>query len=279
MLKRILIPLDGTDYARSAVAKGIRMAKNTGASLAGLVVVDEPGITHPEMVPAGAYEYLEQKHKTLLEQAHAKAGDCLERFHDTCKQEGVEAYSLTRVGTPWEVVVQESHQHDLVVMGQETCFCHESTPKKPCITLDNVLKHCVRPIIAVPQKLPAVGKGILMATDGSDTFSRTLQIYQLMGLAGRRTVRVVSVDKKMEVAQKNCEEVAGYLGAHNIKTELHPVESSEAPRDFLLNLVENEPPEILVIGSHGHSAIREFLFGSVAETLVPKSPVPVFIYH
>lgn len=49
------------------------------------------------------------------------------------------------------------------------------------------------------------------------------------------------------------------------------------PLPGLLKVVEEDPPDLVVVGSHGHGALAALLLGSVAEGLVRKSPVPTLV--
>ena len=278
MLKRILIPLDESSYTLSAVEKGVRMAKATGAKLMGLGIVDEPGITKPEAAPPGAGDFLEKKQERKLEEAQSKVGDILEDFQSKCRAAGVEFELLKKTGAPGEIIIHESLHHDLIVMGRENNYKF-ITQDSPCGSVDMVLKARTRPTLIVPEELPTEGKGVMVATDGSHGALRAIQMYQLMGLVAGREVHVVSVNKDQAKAQTNVNVVDNYLKAHNIQTKLNPIESNSKAWDVMLKIFEENPPQVLVMGAFGKSGLREFLLGSVTNELLHNSPVPLFIYH
>ncbi|MFB6223346.1 MAG: universal stress protein [Haloarcula sp.] len=47
------------------------------------------------------------------------------------------------------------------------------------------------------------------------------------------------------------------------------------PTTEIINYVEQEPVDVVVMGTHGRTGLDHYLIGSVAETVVRKSPVPV----
>src|SRR6185369_7086573 len=49
------------------------------------------------------------------------------------------------------------------------------------------------------------------------------------------------------------------------------------PADEVLRRATEVTPRLLVVGTHGHSALRHVLLGSVAEHVVHKAPCPVMV--
>jgi nucleotide-binding universal stress UspA family protein len=51
------------------------------------------------------------------------------------------------------------------------------------------------------------------------------------------------------------------------------------PAPAILKTVETEDIDLVVMGSHGRKGLQETIFGSVAENVLKKSPVPVLIVN
>ncbi len=49
--------------------------------------------------------------------------------------------------------------------------------------------------------------------------------------------------------------------------------------DEILKLIESESIDLLIMGTHGRKGLEHVIFGSVAENVVKKSPVPVLIIN
>jgi len=47
------------------------------------------------------------------------------------------------------------------------------------------------------------------------------------------------------------------------------------PVTVILNVIENEDVDLVVLGTHGRKGLEHTVFGSVAENVVRRSPVPV----
>jgi nucleotide-binding universal stress UspA family protein len=111
MYKRILVPLDGSDTSKLALAAGLQMAHESGGRLRLIHVLDE-------LVSIGMYEYSGD----LLRYAREYAAKVLEQGVATARAAGVEAESKLvesggkRLG---DVVAQEATEWDadLIALG------------------------------------------------------------------------------------------------------------------------------------------------------------------
>ena len=277
MLKRILVPLDGSEYAGAVLAKAARMGERTGAELCGLAIIDEPAIMKPEPEPAGASGFLEHKQATKMTQAREKSAALMQTFREACEELHVKATTVERIGDPAATIIQESHQSDVLVMGQGGCFKY-MTQAEPCHTTKEVVRASPRPTVVIPRELIS-GRGVWFATDGSNGAARALQMYQMMGLMGRRKVQVLAIHKNEAEATRRCAEAGGFLEAHGHQALLRPIVTDHHPWEHLLDLMKKEAPEIMIMGAYGTSGLKEFFFGSVSRGLITQSPVPLFVFH
>lgn len=112
MYKRILMPTDGSASSDLAVTQGLELAKQLGAEVTFLHVLENPltaGYATPETLPYAAelYQDLREAGAQLLERAKAKAAAV-----------GVTANTvLVEHHDPVEAVHDAEADHDLVVMG------------------------------------------------------------------------------------------------------------------------------------------------------------------
>lgn len=61
--------------------------------------------------------------------------------------------------------------------------------------------------------------------------------------------------------------------------EIVPILKQADPRDGLLEVASEVSADLIVMGTHGRRGIARALIGSVAESLVRASPVPVLTVH
>jgi len=68
-----------------------------------------------------------------------------------------------------------------------------------------------------------------------------------------------------------------YLNHIKDKTKVKIVTESGREDDKILEFVQKEKIDIIVIGTHGRTGIEHVFLGSVAEKVIRRSPIPVFI--
>jgi len=116
MITKILVPTDGSKTAQRAVTYAVSLAKQTGASIILLGVIDKsafiPQSIPPRATPVNIAEPLEDYLKQAT-QAH------LEHAEQSCLKNRVQSKSIIRSGHPVEEIVRaaKNANADLIVMG------------------------------------------------------------------------------------------------------------------------------------------------------------------
>jgi nucleotide-binding universal stress UspA family protein len=275
MLRSVLVALDGSAYSEPAAALAIDWAGRYGARLLGLGVLDSPSIRGAEPVPLGAGAYKKARDEARLVEAHRRVVDFLTDFLARSKAAGVAAEVIEDIGDPAARIQREAQRCDLVILARETHF-HFETQEEPDQTLAQVLRGSPRPVVVVPRELPE-GQGVVLAYGGGREAARTLQTFQLLGLAAGETVEVVSIHRDAAQAEALTGLAGEYLTAHGALHRLHPIASSAPPAEILLEEIQHARPRLLVMGAHGHHPLRDLFGTSVTRAVLRVCPVPAFI--
>jgi nucleotide-binding universal stress UspA family protein len=87
------------------------------------------------------------------------------------------------------------------------------------------------------------------------------------------------LDKIKAVLQEDRERMFNdkYLRFIKDKTKVTIVTESGNEEEKILEFVQKEKIDIIVIGTHGRTGIEHVFLGSVAEKIVRRSPIPVFV--
>lgn len=277
MLKGILVGLDGSPFSDSAVTLGLRWAKACGAALAGQTIIDRPGLSEPEAVPAGSGFFRLFGDDKKIAEARAKAESLAERFVVRCSEAGLTGKPVVELGEPAGAILAQAQRYDLVLLGLETYF-RAMPGGGPCDTLDKVLQSPPRPVVAVPAEL-GNGTTAVIGYDGSLQAARTLAAYVATGLAASYENVVVTISEDYEEAAGVIEAAVAYLGLHGVAVKARPVETRLDPAAVLLDHAGQFKAGLVVMGAFGHSALREFFFGSTTRGVLRNSKVPVMLYH
>ena len=277
MLKSILIGLDESPYCDAAVTVGINWAKRFDCLLVGLGVVDEPAIRGPKppghMTPSYRATY-----DSMVAEASHRVDRLLEHFTLRCSQEGVSNKLLEDVGSPCEQIMTEAQRYDVILVGQKT-YSQSGAVEKETDMVDALLHATPRPVVVVPGDYQK-GSGVLVAYDGSLQSARSLQAFVGSGLAALGKVSVVTAHKQSTVeAGRIADRAVEYLRFHDIEAQPHALTGGARPSDDILQVAEQQNAELIVMGSHGRSALTEFFMGSVTKNVLERSKIPLFVYH
>jgi nucleotide-binding universal stress UspA family protein len=251
--------------------------------LAGLGIIQAPS---PEPVPLGASYYQQLAEKEQLAEARQRVEQCLNQFARSCGDDGLPCKLLTVVGRPYEEILWEAQRHDLIVLGRQTYFDHE-THERAGETVRALLKNAPRPVVTVPRALGGVdtlsllrsGSAVAVAYDGSLQAARALQAFQALGLAGSQPVEVFTVSSSSAEAARRASLAVDYLSSHQIEARSHPLVSDGSPAELILEQMRRLNARLLVMGAYGQPTLREFVLGSVTRTVIQKASVPLFLYH
>ncbi len=106
--KKILIPTDGSEYTKVAIRKGLTLAKQTGAEVTALYVMDQtPFVNMPiDSTTVTIHSILRDEGKEALDYVK-KMGD----------EMGVEVETRIEEGFPVRNILEHSKTFDLIVMG------------------------------------------------------------------------------------------------------------------------------------------------------------------
>lgn len=275
MLRSALVALDGSAYSETATALAIDWAGRYGARLVGLGVLDAPSIRGAEPVPLGAGAYKQARDEARLADAHRRVVDFLTDFRARSEAAGIAVELLEGIGDPADRILREVHRCDLVILARETHF-HFETQEQPDETLAQVLRGSPRPVVTVPRELP-VGQGVLVAYGGGREAARTLQTFQLLGLAAGEVIEVVTIHRDGAEAEALADLAGEYLTAHGAPHRLHAIVSTAPPAEVLLEEVRRARPRLLVMGAHGHHPLRDLFGSSVTRAVLRACPVPAFV--
>ena len=90
---------------------------------------------------------------------------------------------------------------------------------------------------------------------------------------GTMTISAEMASRIIDAAQKALDELAKKHASRNI--ELHTFLEQADPRDAVLSAAKKVGADLIVMGTHGRRGIARALIGSVAESVVRTSSIPV----
>jgi len=278
MIKKVIVGLDGSNYAKSAISVACRLAKDSDGTVVGVGVVDLPGIESIERgATPGALYFAEKTEEHKIKDAIEKVEGFLTQFESTCKKYGVNYELHSKQGDPFEVIVREGKVSDLIILGLRTYF-HFETRSKSGDTLRQILEKVVCPVFAVPEKFNDP-QNILVAYDGSVHSARALRAFTDRFYSSYHHIKwiVLTLLDNSEDSKEIQQEALNYLRCWGIEAKGLVLEGS--PASVIHNQAKSLEPMIAIIGAYGRSRISEILFGSTTHRLIDDGEIPLAIYH
>lgn len=277
MLKRILVVLDGSKAGSVAKRYAIKLAKQLGAELVGLGIVDLPWITAPTPEPLGGAAFKIHRDQEVISQHHKKVKNMLAKFKELCEENKIKHQVAELEGFPAVEIETLAEMSDLIIIGRTTDFNFELEVDTD-LTVRHVIRDNPRPIVVVTSEYD-VDKKVLVAYDGSLQAARALHIYLLLGIGQGQTVHILSIGKEQKEALEVANRAKQMCELHGVKAEVEGVTSTGSVEEIILKKAKDLKVTMVVLGAFGHSGIRELFFGSTTEHLLKDSEVSLFIHH
>lgn len=275
MIKKILVPQDGSAYGRSALDWSLWLSKKLGADLIGLHVVDIVALEGPflhDISGSLGFEPFLNFSTRMREVLEEKGAAILKAFEETCEKAGVNNEKQLSVGVIAGEICEKAKVADLVVMGRRGLnakFEYELQGS----TTEAVMRKSPKPVLVVPETFTEPGNPLL-AYDGSPNASRAMhsaaELSKTLGLP--LTVLTVSASEGETALLKDAED---YLKPYGIKAKFVAL-TGDPPTSIERYYRENKH-DLLFMGASHHSKIFEMVLGSTTEFVMRSVNGPFFL--
>jgi nucleotide-binding universal stress UspA family protein len=285
-LAKILVPTDFSEHAQQALETAVSLAKPFGAAIHLLHVVQLPVVpTLPEaapVVPVTFWQELREHAVRNLEKQKAR----LTAAGVRCEIEVIEDVPGFAISA-----AAERAGADLIAMGSRGL-----TGLKHAL-LGSVAERTVRtapcPVLTVKHGGALRLRKILVAMDFSAAAHRALELAQLLaksaGSAHVILVHAYYVPVELEQylvargkaipdvlspeATKDLETILTKLQAEGFSCEY--VTAAGAPETVIVEVARDKQVDLIALGTHGRRGLSHLFMGSVAESVVRHTDLPV----
>ncbi|TVR57061.1 MAG: universal stress protein [Gemmatimonadales bacterium] len=297
MIRRILIPLDGSDAAEAVLGHAVLLGKAFEAELHLLRVLSRSG-------SAGNGDPVDPLAWRL---ARARASTYLSRVAKDLREEGLGVTTEVQEGVPGEVIVETLRRgrHHLVVLTSH------GSGKRSCMrvggTALSVILNSGTSVMLVPaswKRMPWPPEGyteILAPVDGSPrgdwalgvaataargTGARLQMVHVLAppellsrlpesADARELTARVLAANRRE--AELYMKEMQGRLSGPRLKVGATVEECEEGVPRSLERVAGDRGADLIVLSAHGRGATPEWPFGGTSERLLLSGNFPVLV--
>ena len=277
MIKSILVALDGSQHADSALEYGLSLARRLRARLIGLHVLDivsiEGSFLHDVSGSLGFEPYLDFSSK-MREALQERGQMLLDAFRKKCEQAGVAYDTALPMGIVANEICDQARIADLVIVGHRGVNEQFSTGLLGGAT-ESVTRKSPKPVLVTPLEFKEITRPLL-AYDGSQRASAALhasaEVSASLGLP--LTVIHVAKDNGGE-GDRVLAEAQRYLQSYEIPVTIKSL--TGPPHQRIVDVLRDGGYDLLFIGAYGHSRIIEMVLGSTTEFVLRNSGAPVFL--
>lgn len=277
MIKSIFLAVDGSVFTNAVVDYGIDLATKLGAFLRVYSVIDiriyewvlnTGGEGYMPVIPSNvfhdeSYKFHNERAEVLIDSLKVKLNDSGVKF---------EADKLE--GDPVEMICDISRQVDLVIMGARGDYARWGD-RLLGATLESVSHQNHSPLLIAGQDYKEF-KSIICAYDRSEASNTGLKLSANLSERLNLPLEIVSVQDDELKRNEILEEARIYLEPYKLESQLR--HESGDPAKTLIQVTQDTPdPALLVMGSFGHSRIREAILGSTTVQVMRKANKPILL--
>jgi len=274
MLKRILIPLEDSEFNVSAIKYACFIAKYQNAEITAGVYFDSNNIENPLGVKteSGILWYGKSKNESEV-MAKETSENLIEVFEKECKNFGVKYSVSSEIGESFDKFLEKSKFYDMIIIGFQSNF-RIKNKKLSSNYLQKVLDAESTLVFVVPKEFKPI-KNIFIAYDASASATRALHHFAHIAALSNFNIKIFMSSEDSKFAEECVIKAKDYLrsyGAKNVQTEWTKREISE-----LLEFPYMNEFDTIVLGLHSRKRILDFFVGSVTKLLIDNADKSLFI--
>jgi nucleotide-binding universal stress UspA family protein len=277
-VRKILCPVDFSDGSEHALELAVRLAGEHEAELV---------VAHAWHLPPLTMEYsLAPATLDLIQRDAAQGLD-----HAVERARGYGARNVRPLlleGLPWHRITEAAAGFDLIVMGT-----HGRTGLRHVLlgsVAEKVVRHAHCSVLVVPSKgVLHTFKRVVVPVDFSES-SRTAMLHakELVRDGGKLTlIHVIElpvtyrgqipIDLADQLDGQARKKLVDWASEAGNRVPVAQVVRTGSPGAQVLHVIDEDPCDLVVVGSHGRTGIKRALLGSVAEKIVRHAGCPVLV--
>lgn len=276
MIKTILVGLDGSEHARTAMRYALWLGERLGATVIGLHVVDiisiEGSFFHDISGSLGFEPYLDFSSK-MREVLHERGKGLLQEFTDHATKSGVRFDTILSMGVVANEVADQARTADLVVIGHRGVNERFSTGLLGS-TAESLTRKCPTPVLISTVAFRPLSRALL-AYDGSERAASAMHAAAAFCVLLSLPLTVLTIAKDTDSGERILNDARKYLASYSLDSRC-VVQTGNAPEQIVA-YIKDQGFDLLFIGAYGHSRIIEMVLGSTTEYVLRNTGCPVFL--
>lgn len=274
MVKRILAGVGGDVKAGGPLAWSASIAKERGASVTTVPVVDITAWKQslPTVISAGrAAKLLDTEPWTQPEDAQ----EALRKFCcQTLSSEGIRCNNLPLSEDPLGTLASASRYHDLLLFGLGQCY-HQRLVPDFTKAVSRLITYGACPLLLVPREVREVKK-VFLAYSGTVASARSFRRFIQGKLFADAEIDLVCLGESLDEAGAVLNAAKEYLEEHGRSVRLTALRGKES---VLVEHAFMSNADLIIAGSNHRNMLGIEVSSSTLRAFLSQDKIPVFISH
>jgi nucleotide-binding universal stress UspA family protein len=278
MIKRILIPTDGSSNSATALEYGAALAAYFDAEITGLNVIDIRSLEGPFLSDISGslgfspiQNYLPRFQQILDD----RADTILDMFRNRCAEKGLIAKTKKMTGIIANIIADEARKAELVVISQHGEHEQWSSGLLGSTT-ESVVRKSPVPVLVTPGAYRQF-QNILIAYDGSIESSNALKCACAFFGATGQNIKIIYVAQEEEKGRALAAEIAEITAPYSLTYEGVWLQG-DAPKE-ILSFADLHAIDLIIMGAFSHGRLHDLILGSTAAYIIRKSTIPILLHR
>ena len=282
----VLTCTDGSIYSESTYDHSIWVAQQLEAEIHLLHMLDPEldKTNHPDYTGNIGMDTRKEMLKDFVEEEGTKAR--LAREHGKMILENGAQYlkqlcpelktvAIQKHGNLLESVENLDPTVKIIVMGKRGEHADFETMNLGS-NLEEAVRNSKKPILIASRKFKSIRK-MTLCFDDSPSANKALEFLTIHKFCRGFDIEVIHIGNENPAIKQQLDNATTLLNQTGAQAKSSVLEGS--PTEAITKYIENEGTDLLVMGSYGHSKIREMIFGSTTTNIIKSVQVPVFMFH
>jgi len=214
---------------------------------------------------------------------------------DRAEQRDVSAVTDVRQGDPYRIIIDYAEVNDINLVAMPTHGRQGLERLLLGSTTERVVRRSDVPVLTIQpdaaDELQYPYDDVLVPTDGSDCANQALAMGVDAVNAEEATLHLLSVialtslgvDVRSDIQQSMLEEsatelldeAAEFAANAGVEPVSKTIEYASSIPKAILSYINDNDVNLVVVGTHGRTGFDRYMLGSVTESLIRTSPIPV----
>ena len=282
MLKRILVPLDTSEFTDAATRMAATLANREQASVRERVAVMGLGLVDLDQIPTGRFADIVPREQIVAD-AEKAVSELILQFQARTAALGLPPRQIeTRQisGSPFRLIIRESVFCDLIVMGERCSFPPVNVDYE---TMHSLYHEASRPVVITERDFEHVDTVVLLM-DGTAPASRLMYNYvQLEPFPRAKVVLTYSMEEEQEFGlSEYFQRVADFLRSYRVQVSMRPFSGDVEGQ--IATVVSEAKAQVLALGIHRETFLDRIrdplsLRANFARRLLQSVSASLFVVH